>query len=260
MNRVPLGKVEYNLNNGQVTATAVSWTNDELDNALQGPVLETVLDVEGKNKVLKTLEEAGVDIDGIGNVLLNKIPKDNNWRVGESLAILYLTHHRNCLFPWPSSRDQKTPDASLPGADLVGFQQKDKYIIFAFGEVKTSHENRRPPTVVTGKNGLQEQIHAILSKKKKQEGLIKYLTHHIVENANPDWLSRLKEAWEQYNQKRIAIFGILIRDVTPDIRDLQSSVKELGADWELKTFIEFIAVYLPEKSISLLGAKMANYQ
>jgi hypothetical protein len=72
-----------------------------------------------------------------------KVPEE--WRVGEALAEAYLVAHRTCKFPWPDGRDARKAGSSLPGADLVGFQQHGGTDRFAFGEVKTSGEIRYPP-------------------------------------------------------------------------------------------------------------------
>ena len=50
-------------------------------------------------------------------------------------------------FPWPTSLDKRTPSASLPGPDFVGFHRK-VHLGFLFSEVKSSSESDCPPQVV----------------------------------------------------------------------------------------------------------------
>ena len=37
-------------------------------------------------------------------------------------------------FPWNSDRDKRTPKASLPGADLVGFIENGDEVVLVLGE------------------------------------------------------------------------------------------------------------------------------
>ncbi len=62
--------------------------------------------------------------------------------IGESIAISYLEEIESCLFPWPTERDKRTPKASLPGVDLLGFFSDNLGHCFLFGEIKTSAEKK----------------------------------------------------------------------------------------------------------------------
>ena len=50
-------------------------------------------------------------------------PEAEDWEVGEALAECALQHDsgREVHWPWNTVRDRRTPRASLPGTDLVGF-------------------------------------------------------------------------------------------------------------------------------------------
>mgnify|MGYP001125809620 CR=1 FL=1 len=145
-----LGTIEYTLGASRVNCSGVSWTAEELDTALAGPVASLVFDSEGTADIAALLESVpGTDFAGdeIARILNNDmLPKD--WEVGEAIAEAYLTHHRNSYFPWPDGRDIRKPKSSLPGADLIGFHKNNEETRFAFGEVKTSKENKSPPQVV----------------------------------------------------------------------------------------------------------------
>ncbi|MFV9691942.1 MAG: hypothetical protein ACNY01_13410 [Desulfobacteria bacterium] len=139
----------------------MSWTADEIDTALAGPVAPVLFDHEGTADIAALLESVpGTDFTGdeIARILDNDTPP-KDWEVGEGEAIAeaYLTHHRDSFFPWPDGRDIRKPKSSLPGADLVGFHKNNEKTRFAFGEVKTSKENKTPPTNCTIWRSLPEQ-------------------------------------------------------------------------------------------------------
>jgi hypothetical protein len=55
--------------------------------------------------------------------LLRAVPGDKSWEVGEALAecVQADDDSQEVCWPWNLVRDRRTPRASLPGADLVGF-------------------------------------------------------------------------------------------------------------------------------------------
>lgn len=55
----------------------------------------------------------------------------------------------------------------------------------------------------------------------------------------------------------VAIFGVLIRDVTPDERDLKTRSQNIAKKHPAKMHIELLAIYLPAGSISILGMMFA---
>lgn len=68
------------------------------------------------------------------------------------------------VWPWNENRDRKTPKASLPGADIVGFLGSGPDTVFLFGEVKTSSDKDNPPGVMAGRGGLAHQIDSLASR------------------------------------------------------------------------------------------------
>lgn len=79
--------------------------------------------------------------------LLNSVPESQDWEIGEALAecVLQKDSGREIHWPWNTVRDRRTPRASLPGADLVGFYSQDDTVLLLFGEVKTSSDAATPP-------------------------------------------------------------------------------------------------------------------
>ena len=87
---------------------------------------------------------------GVGSAALPRPPPPpaDAWRVGESLAECFLEDHEGASFPHPYSRDQRNPLASPAGPDLAGYCADGGETVFLFGEVKTTGDKSRPPSVV----------------------------------------------------------------------------------------------------------------
>lgn len=257
---IPIGKEEYLLGVRPVTGCGFSYSENELDAILTGKVKEIVFDTEGQKQVINILAETGFSKEEIEKKLSVISRPPENWRVGEGIAECYLTTHRNCLFPWPDSRDERKEGSSLPGADLVGFQiETDDIVYFAYGEVKTSGENQCPPQVVTGRSGLQAQVEDLRDNETTKCTLMKYLAHR-----------HKGQSWEQLFQKaatnflrcsrNIRVFGFLIRDTHPNQKDIEARVNNLAKIQYPETHIELLALYLPNQSISQLSSKIMQYK
>lgn len=223
--------------------------------ALSESVYYYAFDVEGENELRKLFN--GITLtdfnkDKIESVLSSSVPQ-TNWRVGEALATCYLTEHRGCYFPWPSSRDARTPKASLPGADLVGFQQDGDEVFFAFGEVKTSSEEQFPPGVIRGESGLTGQIQKLFSDTDIQNTLICYIGYRV----DGDNKILFKKAINNWINSKMKVFGFLVRDVQPTDKDFVFAVENLKKHPDIKEFnVELLSVYLPCKSINLLDNRI----
>jgi len=157
--KIATGTIEYQTGSAPVTGCGFSYSADELDTALYGPVAEVVYDDSGKTDIeslLAGLAETDFAKGEVERILSDTRPPED-WRVGEALAETYLVHQKDCFFPWPDSRDERKSGSSLPGADLVGFQSDGTDVFFAFGEVKTSTENKYPPGAMYGRTGLKQR-------------------------------------------------------------------------------------------------------
>jgi hypothetical protein len=251
------GKTEYTLSKTPVCAIGLSFTKEELDKTLKNTVasvvfddsgigdisalLESVVDTDFERKELKRILESGIELE--------------SWRVGEGLAECYLSHHRDCRFPWPDSRDERKSGSSLPGADLVGFRGSDKAIHFTFGEVKTSEENKYPPTAMYGRTGLKKQLEDLRDKVSVRDDLVKYLGYRA---PRASWKANYVSASKRYlhDNKDVSLFGCLIRDVEPNENDLSARVIKLSQDCPTQMSIELVALYLPGNSIKDLGKRL----
>jgi hypothetical protein len=254
---VALGTLKYSVGAAPVTGCGISWTADELNAALAGPVAEVIFDDAGKADLaalLAGLPETEFDQTTIREVFaVSRAPED--WRVGEALAESYLVHHRKCHFPWPDGRDERRSGSSLPGADLVGFQNDGETDRFAFGEVKTSSKNQYPPGAMHGPKGLKQQLEDLRDNASIRNDLMKYLGHRAT---NASWKGQFQRAVGRYltNSSDVRVFGLMVRDVPPHEDDLRVRVSKLGNDCPLAMVIELMAVYLPEGSIATLSEKV----
>ncbi len=256
---LPAGTVEYSFGTPLVCGFGFSWLTSELDTALAGPVSKVVFDESGKTVIsdlLSGLTETGFEKSQVERILTVAKPPEN-WRVGEAIVESYLVKRKNCYFPWPDGRDERKTGSSLPGADLVGFQIDDGENYFAFGEVKTSSEKKRPPGAMHGRHGLKQQLEAIKDDTKIKDDLVKYLAYRA---ATAEWKSRYREAAKRYLQSNTAVrvFGFLVRDVEPHQDDLRARVDKLSRGAHVDMKIELLAVYLPVGSIPTLRAKVTE--
>jgi hypothetical protein len=253
------GIVEYMLGTPPVTGCGVSWTAEELDTALAGPVAPVVFDHEGTADIaalLESLPDTDFESDELAKILNYDTPP-KNWEVGEALAEVYLTQHRNSYFPWPDGRDIRKPKSSLPGADMSGFYGNDEKTRFAFGEVKTSKENKYPPQVVKyGEHSLNKQLTDLRDKRSLRDKVVAYLGHRATKS---DWKKVYQSAVKNYLKTGgtgVAIFGVLVRDVLPNSDDLEASRQLLSDSCPANALIELLAIYLPSGSIDSLSDKV----
>ncbi|MFH1009112.1 MAG: hypothetical protein V1800_16685 [Candidatus Latescibacterota bacterium] len=253
------GTIQYQLGTAPVTGCGFSYSASELDTALSGSVAEVVFDDSGKADIealLAGLAETDFEKGEVERILSDTKPPED-WRVGEALAESYLVHQKNCFFPWPDGRDERKSGSSLPGADLVGFQSYGTDDFFAFGEVKTSTENKYPPGAMHGRTGLKQQLEDLKDDVKIKDDLVVYLAHRAT---TASCKSRYQHAAKNYIQSKthVRVFGFLVRDVEPNQDDLRVRVTKLSKDQHADMVIELLALYLPQNSIASLSSTVVS--
>ncbi len=176
---------------------------------------------------VSSLEAAGFSSTFIGEITQRggQRRSENNLRgdFGEVLASLLLSAFYDMEFPWPSFWDRKTPGASLSGADLVGLTEDASGVAFVVGQVKTSAEERYPPTVVRRMDdGLITQLKSLRNNRRIVLGHLKYLFLHC---QGRRWEGRLHLAMRRLDDEPtdFLIVGALIRDTRPTQADLEST-------------------------------------
>jgi hypothetical protein len=252
---IAAGIIAYSLGAPPVSGCGLVWNDEELDTALTGAVKEVFFDESGKADIAGLL--AGVAETDFAREELEKILTDpkppEDWRVGEALAECYLVQHKHCFFPWPDGRDERKTGSSLPGADLVGLHNENGEDYFAFGEIKTSTEEKYPPGAMHGRTGLKQQLEDLKESSKIKDDLVKYLGYRAVTAA---WKEQYQNAARNFLQDKnaVRVFGVLIRDVAPHQDDLRVRVEKLGQDMQGNMKIELLAIYLPMGKISSLSS------
>lgn len=256
---IAAGELAYTVEAPPLDVAGLILKDEEMRTALRDRLMSILDDSEGEQvlrSILEPLAETQFQTENL-NQLLSATRQVPDWRVGEALAEAYLSDHCSCQFPWPGGRDLKNPASSPAGTDLVGFQNDGMNIRFAFGEVKTSEESKWPPSVVKGRHGLKEQIGDLRDRKTVRDSLVLYLGHHA---ANAAWQESYRHAARRYlsDSTDVALFGLLVRDVSPNDLDLRAKAKALATNCPCKTSIVLKSIYLPNGCIKELPQAVAN--
>ena len=254
---VAVGQAVYSLGDAPCLGSGVQWSEDELHDAIKGPVAAVLFDDEGNANIkdmLASLTETQFEQENLRRILEGPAEVED-WRVGEAIAETYLTDHRSCYFPWPDGRDERKSRSSLPGADLVGFRLDTDGDCLAFGEVKTSSDPRHPPSSMYGPTGLKKQIEDLRDSESIRDDLLKYLAHRATD---APWRERFEKAGKRYlnNKSDVQLFGFLVRDVEPDQNDLRARINALSMDPPAAIRIELLALYLPDDSVGGIGDRV----
>jgi len=179
--------------------------------------------------------------------LLKAVPEPKGWEIGEALAECALRSDsgREIHWPWNAVRDRRTPRASLPGADLVGFYREDESVLLVFGEVKTSSDANTPPGVMSGGSGMAWQLEQSATRLDIHHALLKWLHARCGETVYRDLYEKAVARYLTSGGTDLLLVGVLIRDTTPSEQDLKARGQLLAATLPAPTRVELIAWYLP---------------
>lgn len=219
----------------------------EFDEYLRGPVLERLMDKEYEHDFasdMRALATTDMAIDTLQQLLAFE-PKRKPWEVGEALAESLLKDELGIVLPWNMERDKRTPRASLPGADLIGFLKEDEEVFLVLGEVKTSWDKSAPPNVMSGRSGMIYQLDRLAVDREIHSTLLKWLN---VRCKQEPFQSLYRQAVQKYlnSQGRdIMLCGLLLRDTNPNELDLKNRALKLAKNVVAPTRIELTAWYLP---------------
>jgi|SRR5690554_494401 len=185
---------------------------------------------------------------------------DLGWELGEAFAETIFTEdtEREILWPWNATRDRKTPRASLPGADLVGFVKDDAGYTLLLGEVKTSADIKSPPGVMYGKKGMNWQLHQNATALTIHNTLWKWLRCRCQHGELKAAYRNAVQRYIKSSGKDITIAGVLCRDTKPNEKDLLHRGTRLGTSLSSPTRVELCAWYLPipiEQWVSVAGGE-----
>jgi len=239
--------------------SGVSVSETECLGHLQGPVKDNLIDREEREDTLEKLralqsetgfrasEQLLIDIQ----ILESEVIEERIFRVGEAYAEIILEEHFSCKFHWNELRDARNPKGNKTGADLVGFIEANGEILFLFGEVKTSSENRRPPQVMTNAKGIENQLLDLYTNSNKRLILISYLKNkarlfpdgHQFKN---DLNEGIKSYYSQNNKYQL--IGVLVRDIEANEQDILPSYNRLKSDILEPIGLQLLALYVPINS------------
>lgn len=252
---MPAHVVSYNIGTPPVIALGLSYDDGQVGEILAGPVKDILQDTAGNKEMqalLGSVVSTEFEQEGLRELLAEETVL-NNWRVGEAIAEAFVADRGGCVFPWPTGRDLKNPNASPAGCDLTGFQRLHDAEFpyrFAFGEIKTSAEKKSPPGVVTD---LGKQLHHLRDNRNVKGALCRYLGHHAV---RANWEYMFQSAVKRYlrsDTTDVAVYGVLVRDIEPDTSDISGRASELAVGCPAQTHIQMYALYLPLNAISTLS-------
>lgn len=179
--------------------------------------------------------------------LLRAVPEEKSWAVGEALAecVLADDETREICWPWNLVRDRRTPRASLPGADLVGFCKEGDAVLLLFGEVKTSSDTSTPPNVMNGSGGMTWQLKDEATRLDIHHALLKWLRARCKSDEHRALYRAAVCRYVRSLGREILLVGILLRDTEPNELDVKARAKALAKSLGRPTRIEITAWYLP---------------
>jgi hypothetical protein len=179
--------------------------------------------------------------------LLKAVHEPEGWEIGEALAecVLERDSGRQVYWPWNTVRDRRTPRASLPGTDLVGFYRDADTVLLLFGEVKTSSDAGSPPNVMYGGSGMTWQLEASATRLDIQKTLLQWLHSRCRTDLHCELYKKAVRRYLESEGKELLFMGVLLRDTLPNELDLKSRAKALARKFDAPTRVEFLALYLP---------------
>jgi len=241
----------------------VSWfglqctDNEQFSEFLNTRVASRLDDTEGNDAFRNHLN--GLALTGLGKESLSAVlnaeqPEERAWAAGEALAEAFLEENEDVIFPWNMERDKRNPFGSLPGADLVGFVNKETGCRFVLGEVKSSSEQQYPPQVMSGRSynpgdnnhaGMGHQIYKLANDLTAICQLIKWLLPRIRGTEYQPNYEQAAITFFNSGNKEISLHGILIRDTQANEKDLSLPGMAFRRDFSNPTTCQLIALYLP---------------
>jgi hypothetical protein len=235
------------------TDAVVSWHGKkasdvkDVETYFRGQVLNRLRDHEAASAFAAdclALAGTGMEKENLQKLLCAERTERESWEIGEALAECIL-EEEGAKWPWHKERDKRTPQASLPGADLVGFAQQAGQTLLAIGEVKTSEDVNTPPNVMYGRTGMIYQLESLSQDKSKHLSILKGL-HVRCQNAEylPLWKAAVKSYLET-DGKAIILFGMLMRDTAPNQLDVSGRATALAASINSPTRAELTVWYVP---------------
>ena len=240
---------------GTCAWTGDSWTEGEIV-AMSTDISERALDLTHERDVadkLHDLASTGAATRWVTQFLEEATSHEVlSWQVGEAIAEAVLESSHGVIFPWNVRRDERNPRASLQGADIVGISDEPQGCRLVFGEVKSSSDQNSPPTVVTGKSGLDKQLERLIDDKKLKYALIKWLLARVGD-ADDTPFDEALTAFTESEGTSVRLIGVLVRDTPANERDVSQRGRALGERVAEPGSVELYAMYMPRPMAEWTG-------
>jgi len=221
---------------------------DDFVEFLTKEVAARVHDDEGSTEFeahVRGLAITGFEQESLQALLDAAHQEDRDWAIGEALAEVHLSQQHGVDWPWNTERDKRTPNASLPGADLVGLMTDEEGALLALGEVKCSSEMNSPPGVMHGRSGMACQLDNLAENLVLLNTLLRWLFPRCKGKPfQADFDVAVQRLLRSGNQA-IALFGVLIRDTQPNESDLQARARYLADRLSPPSSCRLTALHLP---------------
>jgi hypothetical protein len=240
----------YSGSSGQVSWKGVRVPDEALRELRGGALQERLLDLTQRDEMLAELQALSTTsmATTILQQLLESQPDPLAWEVGEALAEALLERHYAAIWPWNTARDRRSPNASLQGADLVGFVLEGQDVVLLFGEVKTSSDSDTPPNVLYGKSGLTQQLENLTNCKDIHWTLLRWLQARCKTPADSEMYRKAVQRFLQSGGRDFRLIGCLMRDTSPHELDLMNRAKHLSDKIEQPTSAQLLAWYFPDSA------------
>lgn len=196
---------------------------------------------------IQGLVSADMDPATIEEFLFKEVDREA-WEIGEALAETLLEDESGVVWPWNSERDKRTPKASLPGADLVGFITTADGYELAFGEVKTSTDMDAPPGVMTGRSGMIQQLENLVNEQSLRKQLIAWLHPRCKGSPFENIWQEAVSTYLRSRNKKYTVIGMLMRDTPENPMDLKNRAIALSVSVKKPTTVILNAWYFPQSS------------
>ncbi len=251
--------VNYEGQDRQVSWQGVGMKDgDAFSSFMSNEVSARLYDEDGEAEFemyLQDLADTGFARDSLEEILAAEISEEPSWAVGEAVAEAHLSREYRIIWPWNTKRDKRHPNASLQGADLVGFIVEDGATRLLLGEVKSSTDIRTPPSVMSGRSGLIPQLDNLANNLSLVRQLLRWLLPRCKGTVYETSFKAAVRLFLGSENKALALFGVLIRDTQPNELDLRTRGRTMAEKLQYPTTCRLIAIYLP-CAISALPARI----
>jgi hypothetical protein len=235
------------------TTSQVKWRGMELADAegcaayLAGRVADRVRDAPAVAELVRDLQGLTTTEMGVSTLeqLIATESDRQPWEIGESMAECLLEDELGVQWSWNTNRDRRTPRASLPGADLVGFADLGEGTELVFGEVKTSSDKATPPNVMTGRGGMIHQLEGLAGDRELHWTLLKWLHARCRNTALSPLFKSATKRYLESEGRALYLCGVLMRDTAPAELDLSNRATKFSAVITAPTRAHLTAWYVP---------------